>query len=395
MPVDSGCAFVLIQHLDPTHKSMLTELVQRYTSMKVVEIQDGMNVEPNTVFVIPPNRYVAILHGKLHLIEAPDTPAIKTPIDIFFRSLAQDRKDKAICIVFSGTGTDGALGLRAIKGEGGMGMVQTPESSKYDGMPKSAIATNMADYVLAPEEMPKELISYLGFSIKRLPFITEPASVSEINKLQKLFLLVRSQTGIDFSVYKTSMLMRRVERRMAINKIGNTSDYLRYLQQYPTEAKNIQKDLLIGVTSFFRDSNAFDVLRDKVVMELCKRKGPNNPLRIWVPGCATGEEAFSLAIICQECLAKLKISLQVQIFGTDLDETAIGIARLGLYPKSIAGDVPVEILNRYFSQEEGSFRVRQDTRDLIVFAVHNLVSDPPFSKVDLHQLPESPHIPES
>ncbi len=163
MPADSGCAFVLIQHLDPVHKSILTELVQRYTSMNVVEIQDGMNVVPNTVFVIPPNRYVAILHGKLHLIETPAPPGIRTPIDFFFRSLAQDRKDKAICIVFSGTGTEGALGLRAIKGEGGMSMVQTPESSKYDGMPKSAIATNMADYVLDPEEMPRELISYLGF----------------------------------------------------------------------------------------------------------------------------------------------------------------------------------------------------------------------------------------
>lgn len=383
MPADSGCAFVLVQHLDPTHKSMLTELVQRYTTMNVVEIQDGINVKPNTVFVIPPNKYVAILHDKLHLIETPAPPGMKTPIDFFFRSLAQDRKDKAICIVLSGSGSEGAMGLRAIKGEGGMGMVQAPESSKYDGMPKSAIATNLADYVLAPEDMPKELISYLQFSLGKLPLISAKPLATEIDKLQKVFLLIRSQTGQDFSVYKSSMVMRRVERRMAINKIGDASDYLRYMQQYPTEAKNLQKDLLIGVTSFFRDPEAFDAVRDKAIVELCKKKDPNTPLRIWVPGCSTGEEAFSLAMLCQECLAKLKISLQVQIFGTDLDETAIGIARRGLYPKSVAGDVPVEILNRYFIQEDGSYRVRQDTRDIIVFAVHNVVSDPPFSKVDL------------
>ncbi len=383
MPVDSGYAFVLVQHLDPTHKSMLTELVQRYTTMNVVEIQDGMNVKPNTVFVIPPNKYVAILHDKLHLIEIPAPPGMKTPIDFFFKSLAQDRKDKAICIVLSGSGSEGAMGLRAIKGEGGMGMVQTPESSKYDGMPKSAIATNLADYVLAPENMPKELVSYLQFSLGKLPLISAKTLATETDKLQKVFLLVRSQTGQDFSVYKTSMVMRRLERRMAINKIGDVSDYLRYMQQYPTEAKNLQKDLLIGVTSFFRDPKAFDAVRDKAIVELCKKKDASTPLRIWVPGCSTGEEAFSLAMLCQECLAKLKISIQVQIFGTDLDETAIGIARLGLYPKSIAEDVPLEILNRYFMQEDGSYRVRQGTRDIIVFAVHNVVSDPPFSKVDL------------
>lgn len=383
MPVDSGCAFVLVQHLDPTHKSLLTELVQRYTTMKVVEIHDGMNVKPNTVFVIPPNKYTAILHGKLHLIETPAPPGMKTPIDFFFRSLAQDKKNKAICIVLSGSGSEGALGLRTIKGEGGMGMVQNPESAKYDGMPKSAIATNMADYILAPEDMPRELISYLQFSLKKLPLISGKPIITEIDKLQKIFLLVRSQTGRDFSVYKPGMVMRRLERRMAINKIGDLQAYVRYLQQHPTEAKNLQKDLLIGVTSFFRDPGAFNAVRDKVIVELCKQKDPNTPLRIWVPGCSTGEEAFSLAIICQESLAKLKISLQVQIFGSDLDETAIGIARMGLYPKSIAADVPLEILNRYFIREDGSYRVRQDTRDVIVFAVHNVVSDPPFSKVDL------------
>ncbi|MDA8406100.1 MAG: PAS domain-containing protein [Deltaproteobacteria bacterium] len=383
MPVDSGCAFVLVQHLDPSHKSMLTELIQRYTTMNVVEIQDGMNVKPNTVFVIPPNKYIAILNDKLHLIETPAPPSIKTPIDFFFKSLAQDRKDKAICIVLSGSGSEGAMGLRAIKDEGGMGMVQTPESSKYDGMPKSAISTNLADYVLAPEDMPKELVSYVEFSSGKVPLIALKHAATEIDKLQKVVILVRSQTGQDFSVYKPNMVMRRVERRMAINKIGNLSGYLRYMQQYPTEAQKLQKDLLIGVTSFFRDPKAFDAVRDKAIVELCKKKDPNTPLRIWVPGCSTGEEAFSLAMLCQQCLAKLKISLQVQIFGTDLDETAIGIARLGLYPKSIVGDVPLEILNRYFIQEDGSYRVRQDTRDIIVFAVHNVVSDPPFSRVDL------------
>ena len=265
MPSDSGMAFVVIQHLDPTHKSILSDLIGHYTSMKVAQVQDGMRVEPNSVHVIPPNRYLAILHGKLHLMEPPVRSGLRTPIDSFFRSLAEDQKEKGICIVLSGTGTEGTLGLRAVKGEGGMVMVQDPASAKYDGMPRSAVATGLADYVVPVDKMPEHLVAYVQHVFAGVPQRLPKPIAKEDGLLDKIFILVRFQTGHDFSYYKRNTIIRRIERRMAVNRIPDFSEYVRYLQSYPEESQALFKDLLIGVTNFFRDPGAFDALKEKVI----------------------------------------------------------------------------------------------------------------------------------
>ena len=382
-PPDTGMAFVLIQHLDPKHKSILSELVRRYTRMTVHEVEDGMAVEPNTVYVIPPNRNMALLHGNLHLLEQSEIPGVRTPIDFFFRSLAEDRKEEAICIVLSGTGTEGAMGLRAVKGEGGMVMVQDPESAKYDGMPRNAIATGLVDYILPPEKMADQLIRYVHHSLDDVSEKTTDAVNKKSGLLQKIFILVRSKTGHDFSYYKQNTILRRIERRMAVNQINRLSDYVRYMQDDPREAVILFKELLIGVTNFFRDKEAFEALRDKAIPKLFENRSPDNPVRIWVPGCATGEEAYSIAMLCQDFIRTTGRNQAVQIFATDIDSDAIEAARVGLYPHSIAVDVPPDYLERFFKREDGSFRINKEIRDRVVFALQNVISDPPFSKIDL------------
>lgn len=381
MPTDSGMAFVLVQHLDPLHKSILSDLLRRYTKMKVMEVKDGTMVEPNTVFVIPPNRYMAIMHRKLHLLEPKEVPGLRIPIDYFFRSLAEDQKEKAICIVLSGTGTEGALGIRAIKGEGGMAIVQDPESAKYDGMPRNAVATGLADYILLPEEMPRQLLLYVRHASAQPP-PTVP-SIKEGDLLEKVFLLVRSQTGHDFSFYKKNTILRRIDRRMAVHQISRLKDYVAYLQENPREADTLFKELLIGVTNFFRDRDAFDILGEKAITKLLESRSAETPVRIWVPGCSTGEEAYSIAILCHDVLEKLKKNLSIQIFATDIDNDAIEFARIGTYPDSIAADVPQPLLDKFFKREDGFFRVKKEIRDSLVFALQNVITDPPFSRIDL------------
>lgn len=384
MPPDSGMAFVLVQHLDPTHKSILTDLIRTFTRMKVQEVEDGLRVYPDTIYVIPPNADMAILKGRLHLMEPSAPRGLRQPIDFFFRSLSEDRKEKGICIVLSGSGTEGTLGLREIKGQGGMVMVQDPSTAKYDGMPRSAIATGMADYVLAPNEMPEQLMAYI-----RHPFTKEPGKAPEVepdatNWLQKILILIRSRTGQDFSLYKQSTIVRRVERRMAIHEITNLSDYFRYLQKYPEEIDTLFKELLIGVTNFFRDAEAFEYLRKKVIPAICKGKADEDSLvRVWVPGCSTGEEAYSLAMLFQEHMEQLKREIKTQIFATDIDSGAIEYARSGVYPHGIAVDVGSDRLRRFFTKQDGAYRVKKNVRDMVVFAVQNVITDPPFSKLDL------------
>jgi two-component system, chemotaxis family, CheB/CheR fusion protein len=383
MPPETGMAFVLVQHLDPTHKSILSELIRRYTSMKVLEVEDGMLVEPNSVFVIPPNRYMGILHGKLHLLEPTALPGHRTPIDYFFRTLAEDQKENAICIVLSGTGTEGTLGLRTVKGEGGMGMVQDPESANYDGMPRNAISTGLADYILPAEKMPEQLIAYAQHTFIKISGKPAEVTPKEADHLEKIFMVVRSQTGHDFSHYKQNTVLRRVERRMAVNRITELSHYVRYVQEQPGEADNLFKDLLIGVTNFFRDKEAFAVLREKAIPKLFENRSTDRPIRIWVPGCATGEEAYTIAILCRNFMDSLKKRVSVQVFATDLNNEAIEAARLGNYPESICTDVPAEFLERYFTKEGGLYRIKKEIRDMVVFALQNVITDPPFSRIDL------------
>jgi two-component system CheB/CheR fusion protein len=384
-PPETDMAFVLVQHLAPDHKSMLTDLVKRYTSMQVIEVEDGMRVEPGCAYIIPPNRDMAFLNGALHLFEPGAPRGLRLPIDFFFRSLAQDQGDRAICIVLSGTGSDGTLGIRAVKGEGGIVMAQTPESTSYDGMPRSAIATGLVDFVLAPEKMPAQLVAYATRAFdEKAGLVTAPEGALDAN-LKKISVVLRDMTGHDFSQYKRNTLARRIERRMAILQIERIEDYLRYLRQTSEEAQALFRDLLIGVTNFFRDPAAFGVLEMEALPRLFAEKANGATIRAWVCGCSTGEEAYSTAILLQERLEKTAQTLRLQIFATDIDREAIDRARDGLYPPSIAADISPERLERFFQQEPGEdgYRIKKAIRDLIVFSEQDLIKDPPFSKLDL------------
>jgi two-component system, chemotaxis family, CheB/CheR fusion protein len=387
MPADTdpGMAFVLVQHLAPDHKSILTDLIRRYTRMQVFEVEDGMTVHPNCAYIIPPNRDMAFLNGTLQLMEPAAPRGQRLPIDFFFRSLAQDQRERAICIVLSGTGSDGTLGVRAIKGEGGMVMVQNPASAEYDGMPRSAIATGLVDYEQPPAEMPAQLIAYVAHAFGKPPHsATTPLPKAE-NALRKVFILLRAQTGHDFSQYKPSTINRRIERRMAVHQIEAIDGYVKYLHETPTEVDALFRDLLIGVTSFFRDPEAFKAFDDKIIPQLVASKPAGALIRIWAPGCSTGEEAYSLAILLAERQEVMKQSYKAQIFATDIDSQAIATARAGLYPASVAGDISPERLARFFVAEaDGSaYRVHKAIRDMLVFSEQDVIKDPPFSKLDL------------
>ena len=387
MPVDSepGMAFVLVQHLAPDHKSILTDLIRRYTRMQVYEVEDGMAVQPNCAYIIPPNCDMAFLNGSLQLLQPAAPRGQRLPIDFFFRSLAQDLHERAICIVLSGTGSDGTLGLRTIKGEGGMVMAQNPESTEYDGMPRSAIGTGLVDYVLPPVEMPAQLIAYVNHAFANAtPYDDSQLHTTE-NTLKKIFILLRNQSGHDFSLYKPSTIHRRIERRMALHQIETIEGYVKYLQQTPGEVEALFRDLLIGVTSFFRDPKAFQALEEHVIPGLFAGKHTGAVVRVWSPGCSTGEEAYSLAILLIERMEALKQSYTVQVFATDIDSRAIAAARTGLYPASIAADITPERLARFFTAEPGgsAYRIHKAIRDMLVFSEQDVIKDPPFSKLDL------------
>ena len=386
MPVDAdpGMAFVLVQHLAPDHKSILTDLIKRYTRMQVFEVEDGMAVRPNCTYIIPPNRDMAFLGGTLQLLEPSSPRGQRLPIDFFFRSLAQDQHERAIGVVLSGTGSDGTLGVRAIKSEGGMVMAQSPDSTEYDGMPRSAIATGLVDFELLPAEMPAQLIRYAAHAFGRTPKVeTTPPPKSE-NSLKKMFILLRAQTGHDFSLYKPSTIKRRIERRMALHQIETMERYVKHAQQTPAEVESLFRDLLIGVTNFFRDPEVFKALEEKTIPQLFAGKSAGGTIRVWSPGCASGEEAYSLAILLAECQESLKQNHKVQIFATDIDSQAIATARAGLYPAGIAADISPERLARFFSAESdgGAYRIHKTIRDMLVFSEQDIIRDPPFSKLD-------------
>jgi len=387
---DPGMAFVLVQHLAPDHKSILTDLIRRYTRMQVFEVEDGMTVKPNFAYIIPPNRDMAFLNGTLHLLEPSAPRGQRLPIDFFFRSLAQDQHERAICIVLSGTGSDGTLGVRAIKGEGGMVMAQNPASTEFDGMPRSAIATGLVDYELPPAEMPAQIIAYVAHAFGKPSRPATATTPKAENALQKIFILLRTQTNHDFSQYKPSTVHRRIERRMAVHQIETMEAYVKYLQQTPAEVEALFRDLLIGVTSFFRDADAFKALEEQAIPKLFAGKPTSAVIRVWSPGCSTGEEAYSLAILLQEHMETLKQSFKVQVFATDIDTQAVAIARVGLYPASIAVDIAPQRLARFFAAEpadaDGSprgYRIHKGIRDMLVFSEQDVIKDPPFSKLDL------------
>jgi two-component system CheB/CheR fusion protein len=387
MPADTepGIAFVLVQHLAPDHKSILSDLVRRYTAMKVFDVEDGMHVQPNCAYIIPPNRDMAVLNGTLHLLEPAAPRGLRLPIDFFFRSLAQDQHDRAICIVLSGTGSDGTLGARAIKGEGGMVMVQAPESTEYDGMPRSVMATGLVDYVLPPAEMPAQLIAFTARRFGGADVQESSAAQHSPGALQRILVLLRAHTGHDFSLYKQRTVLRRIERRMAVHQIEGLADYARYMQDAPAESDALFGDLLIGVTSFFRDTDAFKAFEEQVIAHAFDDKPAGTKLRVWVAGCSTGEEAYSIAILLQERILALKQNFKVQFFATDVDRRAIDVARAGVYPANIAADVSAERLARFFVQDpaDGTYRIHKTLRDMLVFSEQDVIKDPPFSRLDV------------
>jgi two-component system CheB/CheR fusion protein len=328
---------------------------------------------------------MAFLNGALQLMEPALPRGQRLPIDFFFRSLAQDQRERAIGIVLSGTGSDGTLGVRAIKGEGGMVMAQILASTEFDGMPRSAIATGLVDFELPPAEMAAQILTYVDHAFGK-PFRAAFAQAPKAgNEVMKIFVLLRSQTGHDFSQYKPSTIHRRIDRRMAVHQIEKIEGYVRYLQQTPDEVEALFRDLLIGVTHFFRDPDAFQALEEQVIPKLFEDKPPGALIRVWSPGCSTGEEAYSIAILLQERLEALKQSYQVQMFATDIDSRAIVAARAGLYPASIAADISTERLARFFTAEPngGAYRIHKGIRDMLVFSEQNVIKDPPFSKLDL------------
>jgi two-component system CheB/CheR fusion protein len=382
MPADSGMAFVLVPHLDPGHASMLTEILQRTTVMPVLEAKNQMAVAPNQVYVIPPNRDMAIFHGTLQLSVPEVSHGKRMLIDSFLRSLAEEQGEKAIGVILSGTGTDGTLGLRAIHGAGGASFVQDPATAKYDGMPTSAVQSGLAAYVLPVEKMPEQLMTYVKTFFEKRIKPAPPVSVAR-SALNKVMLLLRSRTGHDFSLYKQTTISRRIERRMTVHCIEDTNTYARYLQEHPGEVKLLLKELLITVTSFFRDPEAFAVLKKEILPQLFEHKPENYIFRIWVPGCATGEEAYSIAILFREYMDDSKQEFKVQIYSTDIDEDSIAQARSGVYPTHITTDVSPERLRRFFVKEESGYRVKKEIREMIIFATQNVIKDPPFTKLDL------------
>ncbi len=385
VPQDSGMAFVIVQHLDPTHRDIMVELLQRATALPVVQITDRMKVVPNRVYVIPPNRDLSLLHGVLHLLEPAAPRGLRHPIDFFFRSLAEDRQQHGIAVILSGMGSDGALALRAIKEQTGAVFVQEPASAQFDGMPRSAIDSGLVDVVAPVEELPEKILRYFEH-IPRLAVgaVADPENANK-SGLEKVVLLLRTHTGHDFSHYKKSTMYRRIERRMGLHQLDRIADYVRYLRENPQEATLLFKELLIGVTNFFRDPAVWEQLKSEALPELLASRPGGGVLRAWIAGCSTGEEAYSLAIIFRETLEALKPSGQysLQVFATDLDKEAIDTARTGVYPANIAADVSAERLRRFFVQEERGYRAKQEIRETVIFAPQNLVMDPPFTKLDL------------
>ncbi|MFW5976396.1 MAG: chemotaxis protein CheB [Bacillota bacterium] len=381
---EPGMAFVLIQHLAPDHKSSLRDIIQRCTDMEVLEVEDGMKVQCNKVYIIPPSFSMTFSGGILRLNEPSAPRGQRMLIDDFFRSLAQDQGKRSIGVILSGTGSDGTLGVRAIKGEGGLVMVQEPASAKYDSMPRHALDTGLVDYELPSIEMLEQLIGYVSHEFStRSSIVTESSGKEEM--LEEIFKLLLNHTGHDFSQYKNTTIYRRIQHRMSVQQIKTIDRYVKYLQQASEEVENLYRDLLIGVTSFFREPAAFNVLKKEVIPKVFSNNWKSGVLRLWVPGCSTGEEAYTIAILIAEYQKQLNKSFKIQIFATDINSNAISIARKGIFPASITRDISSERLSCFFKTSDNgkTYRIQNNIREMLIFSEHNIIEDPPFSRLDL------------
>ena len=387
IPVGSGLAVVVIQHRDPAYKGLLPELLQRVTYMKVAQAGNHMPIKPDCVYVIPANKDLSLLHGKLHLLDPIAPRGLRLPIDIFFRALAEDQRDRAIGVILSGMGSDGTLGLHAIKENAGLSLVQDPATAKFDAMPRSAIDAGLADIVAPAEELPARIMAYLKHAPQGM--LADPGPILELKSqsaLEEIIVLLRGRTGNDFSQYKKNTLYRRIERRMRLHQIDAIASYVHYLRENSQELDLLFKELLIGVTNFFRDPAVWETLKTTTIPALLAENPGGKAMRAWVPACSTGEEAYSLAIVFKEALEAIRPQgrFSLQIFATDLDEDAITKARIGLFPGNIATDVGAARLSRFFvAEDNGQYRISKEIREMVIFASQNIIMDPPFTRLDI------------
>jgi two-component system CheB/CheR fusion protein len=382
LPDNTNMAFVVILHRSGQDHDTLSELIQNKTEVKVVNITDGIKIKPNTVYICPPQKDLSIYSRQLHLFDLKDYETQLHPIDSFFKSLAHEEGRMAACIIMSGTGSDGTLGMREINANNGLSIIQSVESADYTEMPNNAIRTGLVDFVKPPDQMPQTLMDFYSNKYH----IEKPGETIDEEWLTKIFSIMKKYTGHDFSLYKRNTLVRRIARRMGLNNIENKKQYIKYLNNYDNEKKALFSELLIGLTSFFREPDAFETLKQEVLSELIGKAGKDNEdnnLRVWVPGCHTGEEAYSICIIIKELLYKKKKDIKLQIFGTDLNKKSIEKAREGLFPESIEDEVSKDRLNRFFSKEDSFYRVKREVREAIIFSEQNILKDPPFINVHL------------
>lgn len=381
MPAKPGMAFVVVQHLSPNYKSLMVELMSRCTALEVCRVEDQMELRENVIHLIPPKVFIRVEGRTLRLDDQEEPRGISLPIDVFFRSMATEFQDRAVGIVLSGTGSDGTLGIRAIKGAGGLVMVQKPESAKFDGMPRSALQTRMVDFVLDPDGLREKLLQYADYPLLATGDVASPT----MSSLQKVLEVLRSATDVDFTQYRISTLSRRVERRMQLNQIADLETYLHVLRQDQAEVQALYKDSLIGVTRFFRDPDAYDELRGRLREELTEHP-EGEDFRVWCVACSTGEEPYSIAILINELAEEMKLSVRLKLFATDIDRAALRTASVGAYPESIAADVPKAYLERYFKRTQGTYTVTESLRKQVIFSFHNVLADPPFNRLNLASL---------
>ncbi len=388
MPNRSGLSFVVVQHLSPDYKSLMADILGKHTGMKVLQADDGTVVEPDSVYLIPPKKYMTIRDGRLLLGDyAPGT--LNHPIDIFFTALAEEKREHAIVVVLSGTGSDGTNGVKAVKEHGGLVIAQEPETAKFDGMPKSVIKTGLADFVLSPEEIADEVLNFSNTPVLLQapkadgPLGEEEALFSEEETLSHIYTILKNASGIDFTYYKRSTILRRIERRMLVTHSGSLSEFARLLGDSAEEVQILIKEILIGVTNFFRDPDFFEKLKYNAIYKIVDRAKEDEPIRVWSAGCSTGEEAYSIAILFHEVMEELEVKRDVKIFATDVDSRAIEQASRGLYSENIIDDVTPDRLAKFFIKQNDQYQIVKEIRRMIVFATHNMLSDPPFGKLDM------------
>lgn len=380
LPPNTGFPYIIVQHLSPDYKSLLGEILGKYTEMPVIQAEDGMEVAPDSVYVIQPGKNMRIVKGKLQLT-AQIPKELNLPIDMFFRSLAEEAGSRAIAIVLSGTGSDGTNGIKAIKENDGMVIVQDLGTSKFDGMPRSAMRTGLVDAQISPEEIAVELQHISGAQAAITPEKTEQEI--DVGLMKKVYMILKKVSNVNFTHYKQTTILRRMERRMMLTHKDKLSDYVDYLYESPEEVRILSKEVLIGVTSFFRDPDFFQCLKDKAITEILNRSTLEEPVRVWVAGCSTGEEAYSIAILFSEEMEAMKIKRDVKIFATDLDVEAINTAGKGVYGDNIVDSVSPARLSRYFTRRNNTYTINRDIRKMIVFSPHNVFQDPPFGRLDL------------